>query len=201
MLLDYFKLVILLSIPQALIHIWLTFEFWGLKPTLHYRKLVLYAIMNSLIVDLDIWSVSMPVHMLTSTCLNFIVMFFVFRSFGIRKILIVFIQSRAPSIGGVVMHAAPSIGLRPFRPGFYGRLLSVAETVRIRYRRLYFLLFIPLHEEEKLHLLPSIIPIFGEHQTDPGKRDFAADAFPNFPSRNIILYWIGTKTALYGNDL
>ncbi|WP_229263943.1 sensor histidine kinase [Cohnella cholangitidis] len=95
MLLDYFKLVILLSIPQALIHIWLTFELWGLKPMLHYRKLILYAVVNSLIVDLDIWSVTMPVHMLTSTCLNFIVMFFVFRSFGNRKMLIVFLSNLA----------------------------------------------------------------------------------------------------------
>lgn len=92
MLLDYFKSVILLSIPHALIHIWLTFEIWGLKPKLHIRKLVLFAVLNSLIVDLDLAHVSAAVHAINSTCLSFIVMYFVFRNFGINKILIVFLS-------------------------------------------------------------------------------------------------------------
>jgi signal transduction histidine kinase len=94
-LLDYFKLVVLLSVPQALIHIWLTFTIWGLKPRLHVRTLVLYAVVNSLLVDLDLFYASVAFHALFSTCINFIVVYFVFRKFGLRKILIVYFSNLA----------------------------------------------------------------------------------------------------------
>lgn len=94
-LLDYFKSVVLLSIPQALIHIWLTFTIWGLKPMLHVRKLVLFAVVNSLLVDLDLFHASVAFHALYSTCINFFVVYFVFRNFGLRKIWIVYLTNLA----------------------------------------------------------------------------------------------------------
>ncbi len=90
MLFSYFKILLLLSIPQAYAHIRITFAIWGLKPQLHGRKLLVFSIVNSLLIDLDILHVPTEIHMVSSFLLTFIVVFFLFRSFGIKKMLIVY---------------------------------------------------------------------------------------------------------------
>lgn len=90
LLLNYIKIVILLSIPQAYINLNLALAIWGLKPQQHIKKLLIFAITLSLITDLDILHVPAEIHILIGTVLTFVIMYLVYRSFGIKKILIVF---------------------------------------------------------------------------------------------------------------
>jgi signal transduction histidine kinase len=92
MLFDYFKVVLLLSIPQAISHIWFIFAVWGLKPRMHISKLFLFAVGNSLIIDLDIFHVPTEIHAVTSLLVTFIFLNILFRPFGFKKVLIVFLS-------------------------------------------------------------------------------------------------------------
>jgi signal transduction histidine kinase len=92
MLLDYFKVVLLLSIPQAISHLWFIFAVWGLKPRLHTNKLFLFAVINSLIIDLDIFRAPTEIHAVTSFLVTFILVNILFRPFGFKKVLIVFLS-------------------------------------------------------------------------------------------------------------
>lgn len=92
LLYDYIKVVLLLSIPQALSHIWFTFAIWGLKPRLHSSKFIIFAVINSLFIDLDFFFVPTEIHVITSLSITFILMNVLFRSFGYKKILILFLS-------------------------------------------------------------------------------------------------------------
>jgi len=108
MLLSYLQLVIGLSIPQALVRIWLVFAVAGLGPSRHARKLVLFAVASSILGDLDYWFVSAPVHALTSTCIALAALYAVFRKLGARSVLLLFVTYTAVSfltdiVGGALI--------------------------------------------------------------------------------------------------
>jgi len=98
MLLHYSYIVMAVSIPQAMVRMWLTFSIWGLKPKFHARKLIFFAVASSLLTDIDYLFVPTIVHALTSTCIAFLVLYFIFRKFGIRNVLVVFLSYIAISL-------------------------------------------------------------------------------------------------------
>ncbi|WP_239618289.1 sensor histidine kinase [Cohnella mopanensis] len=134
-LLDYFKIVVLLSIPQSLIHILLTFSIWNLKPSSHIWKLVIFSVINSLIIDLDILHVPTELHLLSSTVLSFSILYIIFRTFGFKKVLIVFLTyvtliMLTELLSAMLMQL--TYGLAPQKEMFeehFLRLLSVSVPV------------------------------------------------------------------------
>jgi len=98
MLQHYVTLLIGLSIPHSLVRIWLTFAIWGLKPTLHARKLILFAVASSVVIDLDYPFVPPVVHAVTSTVVVIIFLFLVFRRLGRGPLLIVFLTYAVVSL-------------------------------------------------------------------------------------------------------
>lgn len=107
MLLSYVQLILGLSIPHTLVRIWLVFAAAGLGPTRHARKLVLFALVSS-VADFDYWLVPAPVHAITATSIAFAAMYAVFRSFGSRSVLLLFVAYTATSfltdiVGGALI--------------------------------------------------------------------------------------------------
>ncbi|MFC5468878.1 sensor histidine kinase [Cohnella suwonensis] len=86
----YFQIVVLLSIPQAYIHLRLAFAIWGLQPKNHFPKLFLFGLVNSLLIDLDLLRVPADVHIATSFLLSFAVLYMMFRPYGLKKIAILY---------------------------------------------------------------------------------------------------------------
>ncbi|TVX97987.1 sensor histidine kinase [Cohnella terricola] len=98
MLLHYSYIVMAVSIPQAIVRMWLTFAIWGLMPRYHARKLILFAVVSSILIDIDYLFVPAIIHVLTSTCIVFLVLYVIFRKFGIRNVLVVFLSYSAVSL-------------------------------------------------------------------------------------------------------
>ena len=97
MLHSYIQLVISLSIPHALVRIWLVFAAAGLGPTRHAGKLVLFAVASSLIGELDYWFAPAPVHAVTSTLVALAALYLLFRQLGGRSVIILFVAYTAAS--------------------------------------------------------------------------------------------------------
>ncbi|RED75574.1 sensor histidine kinase [Cohnella phaseoli] len=96
MLLSYVQLILGLSIPHTLVRIWLVFAAAGLRPTRHARKLILFAVVSS-VADFDYWLVPAPVHAITATSIAFVALYAVFRTFGSRSVLLLFVAYTATS--------------------------------------------------------------------------------------------------------
>lgn len=90
MLLNFMKIFFLLSIPQAYLHLRLAFAIWGIKLQQQNKKLLIFAVVSSLFLNLDILHVPTEIHIVTATLLYLVIMYFVFRSFGVKKILIIY---------------------------------------------------------------------------------------------------------------
>jgi len=98
MLLQYAILVLSLSIPHAFVRIWLAFAIWGLRPRLHARKLIGFAVVSSLLVDVDYLYLPPSVHAITSTCIVLALFVLVFRRLGKGTLAIVFLTYSAISM-------------------------------------------------------------------------------------------------------
>lgn len=92
-LLSFVKLDLLISIPQTLTLLWLTFALLGMRPAGRWKQIVTMAIFNSVYTDLLIRILPTPVHILNSVAITTLMLFLLFRDVSVKKKLLALLLS------------------------------------------------------------------------------------------------------------